>query len=55
MAGKIEVKMDERFRLTFPEEVRKELGIEPGDHCWFEVKNGKVFVGRIQIDKKIID
>lgn len=54
--GKIEVKVDARGRLTLPEKVKKHLRIDVDDDAWFEIlPDGNVVVGRIEVNKKIID
>lgn len=54
--GKIEVNLDQRARMTLPEEVRKHLGITKNDDVWFDIKqNGEIVVGRIEVKKKIIE
>ncbi len=36
------VKMNRRRKITVPSEVRKQLGIGPGDHLRIEVRGGEV-------------
>jgi len=56
MMGKIEVRLDQRSRMTLPEEIRKHLGLAKNDDVWFDIKqNGEIIVGRIEVKKKIIE
>jgi len=54
--SKIESRVDGRGRMTIPEKIKKHLGMSDDDDVWFEIKpNGNVIMGRIEINKKIID
>jgi len=56
MGNKIEAQMDNRYRLTLPEEIREHLKIKEGDDLWFEqVNDGKIVIGRVEVSKKIIE
>lgn len=54
--AKIEIRVDPRGRMTLPEEIKKHLGMSKEDDVWFEITpNGRVIVGRIEVNKKVID
>ena len=54
--AKIEIKVDPRGRMTLPEKVKKHLGMSEEDDVWFEIApTGKVIIGRIEVNKKIIE
>lgn len=56
MGDKIEIQLKEKFRITIPEELRNHLKIKKGDHLWYEItKDNKVIIGRIEVNKKIIE
>lgn len=52
----IEVQIDKRGRVTLPPEVRKHLKLKVGDELWFrKTENGKLFMGKIEVNKKVIE
>ena len=52
----IEVQIDGRGRLTLPPEVREHLKLKVGDELWFKKgENGKIIVGKIEVNKKVIE
>jgi len=54
--SKIEIKVDQKGRMTLPEKIKKHLGMAKDDDVWFEITpNGRVIIGRIEVKKKIID
>jgi len=56
MSEIIEVQIDKRGRLTLPPEVRKYLKLKIGDELWFKkTETGKIIMGKIEINKKIIE
>ena len=56
METKIEIKLKERFRMTIPEKLRNHLGLKEDDSLWYEIdKDGKVRLGKIAVNKRIID
>lgn len=40
----IEVVLDNRFRITIPRHVRKELGLQAGEHLILTAKDGGLFL-----------
>ncbi|MBE3122585.1 MAG: hypothetical protein IMZ58_10325 [Thermoplasmata archaeon] len=52
----IEVPIDKRGRMTLPPEVREHLKLKIEDKLWFKkTGNGKFIMGKIEINKKIIE
>ena len=56
MGKKTEVQVKEKFRITIPEQIREHLKMKKGDHIWYEItNNGKVIIGKIEVNKNIIE
>ena len=57
MGAVVEVKIDERGRMTLPPEIRECLKLKIGDQLWIKpTENGKkVIMGKIEVNKKIIE
>ena len=56
MSTKTEVQVKEKFRITIPERIREHLKMKKGDHLWYEItNNGKVTIGKIEVNKNIIE
>jgi len=56
MSEKTEIQVDARFRLTLPDELKNHLKLKKGDDIWYEItRDGKIIIGRIEVNKKIIE
>ena len=55
MEDKIEIEVKERFRITITEDMRKHLKLREGDNLWYEIIDGKVVLGKIEVNKKFIE
>ena len=55
VGDKIEIVVKERFRVTIPDDIRTHLKLKKGDNLWYEIIDGKVVLGKIEVNKNFSD
>ncbi len=51
----LEVRMDDKGRITIPKEIRRKLGLRPGDRLLIKVHEGNIILMRPENPFKIIE
>jgi len=53
---KVRVPFDKRGRLTLPKEFKDHLQLDEEDDIWIEkTKDGKLVIGRVKVQREIVD
>ena len=56
MGEKTNIKLNSRFRLTIPDDLKNHLKLVEDDDIWYElIKDNKAIIGRTQVKKMIIE
>ena len=51
----LEVRLDERGRITIPREVRERLGLKPGERLLIKVQGSSIIITRAENPFKVIE